>query len=253
MEETRAKVLVVDDEESVRDVLCETLVEAGEEVISAADGQDALDLLSASDVGVMLLDIRMPGLSGLDVLREVQVRSPATCVIMVTAMADLATGVNAMKQGAYDYVTKPFDVDAIATAVRRAHEHGSAVRPRRRLLPSERWGRFTDGSPVSSRQDLALRIAYLLMLGCAGYAPIELARLIVWHHDTYDQLTLVPVFGLELAVLAWGILGVVVAVAHTWLGVFGFRGRRTRRPITPRVHRPREAAAQPLRVPASAK
>ena len=121
-EATRAKVLVVDDEEPVRSVLCETLVEAGEEVISAADGQEALELLSTDDVGVMLLDISMPGLPGLDVLAEVRSRSPETSVIMVTAVADLATGVNAIRQGAYDYVTKPFDVDAIATAVQRAHE-----------------------------------------------------------------------------------------------------------------------------------
>ena len=122
MEATRAKVLVVDDEESVRSVLCETLVEAGEAVISAADGQEALELLSTGDVGVMLLDVSMPGLSGIDVLAEVRAQSPEVFVIMVTAIADLATGVNAIRQGAYDYVTKPFDVDAIATAVQRAQE-----------------------------------------------------------------------------------------------------------------------------------
>ena len=122
MEATRANVLVVDDEESVRSVLCETLVEAGEAVISADDGQQALELLSAGDVGVMLLDIGMPGLSGIDVLAEVRAQSPEVSVIMVTAIADLATGVNAIRQGACDYVTKPFDVDVIATAVRRAQE-----------------------------------------------------------------------------------------------------------------------------------
>lgn len=127
MNEAKAKVLVVDDEESVRCVLCETLVEAGEEVISAADGQEALDLLSTGDVGVMLLDISMPGLSGLDVLAQVRAQSPEISVIMVTAFADLATGVNAIRQGAYDYVTKPFDLDAIETAVRRAHERRNLI------------------------------------------------------------------------------------------------------------------------------
>ena len=85
---------------------------------------------------------------------------------------------------------------------------------------------------MSSRPGVALRIAYLFMLGCAGYAPIELARLIIWHHDTYDELTLVPGFGLELAVLAWGILGVVVAVAHAWLWVFGVREPRKAASLT---------------------
>ena len=127
MEETRAKVLVVDDEQSVRDVLCETLVEAGEEVIPAADGQEALDLLSTSDVGVMLLDVRMPGLSGRDVLSEVQVRLPTTCVIMVSAIADVSTVVAAMKQGACDYVAKPFDLDDVIMAVERAFERRTLI------------------------------------------------------------------------------------------------------------------------------
>ncbi len=117
-----AKVLVVDDEESIRSVLRQALTDAGHHVVAAETGQKALDVLSRSDIEVMLLDIRMPGLSGLDVLREVAVRSPATCVIMVTAMADVSTAVEAMKQGAYDYVAKPFDLDDVIIAVQRATE-----------------------------------------------------------------------------------------------------------------------------------
>ena len=118
----RAKVLVVDDEESVRGVLRQALTDAGHHVLAAENGQQALDVLSRSDIEVMLLDIRMPGLSGRDVLSEVQVRSPATCVIMVTAVADVSTAVDAMKQGAYDYVAKPFDLDDVIMAVQRAFE-----------------------------------------------------------------------------------------------------------------------------------
>ena len=118
----RAKVLVVDDEESIRNGLGEALTDAGHHVLAAENGQQALAMLSRSDIEVMLLDIRMPGLSGLDVLSEVPVRSPATCVIMVTAIADMSTAVDAMKQGAYDYVTKPFDLDDVIMAVQRAFE-----------------------------------------------------------------------------------------------------------------------------------
>ncbi len=99
---------------------------------------------------------------------------------------------------------------------------------------------------MASRPGVALRIAYLFMLGCAGYAPIELARLIIWHHDTYDELTLVPGFGLELAVLAWGILGVVVAVAHAWLWVFGVREVPVVLQFTPRV---KDRVRRPLNRP----
>ena len=117
-----AKVLVVDDEESIRSMLRQALTDAGHQVVAAETGQQALDVLSRSDIEVMLLDIRMPGLSGLDVLSQVAVRSPATCVIMVTAMADVSTAVDAMKQGAYDYVAKPFDLDDVIIAVQRATE-----------------------------------------------------------------------------------------------------------------------------------
>ena len=123
----RAKVLVVDDEESIRSVLRQALTDAGHHVLLASDGEQALELLRTNDIEVMLLDMRMPGLSGLDVLSEVQVWSPATCVIMVTAIAHVSTAVDAMKQGAYDYVVKPFDLDAIARAVQRALERRNLI------------------------------------------------------------------------------------------------------------------------------
>lgn len=123
----RAQVLVVDDEESMRSVLRQALTDAGHHVLAAENGQQALDVLSRSDIEVMLLDIRMPGLSGLEVLSEVQVRSPATCVIMVTAIADVSTAVDAMKQGAYDYVAKPFDLDDVTMAVQRAFERRTLI------------------------------------------------------------------------------------------------------------------------------
>jgi len=132
-----AKVLVVDDEESVRSVLRQVLADAGHDVLVAENGQQALDVLSRSDIEVMLLDIRMSGLSGLEVLSEVQVRSPSTCVIMVTAVAEMATAVDAMKQGAYDYVAKPFDLDDVTMAVQRALERRTLIlldRQRKREL-----------------------------------------------------------------------------------------------------------------------
>ena len=122
-----AKVLVVDDEESIRGVLHQALTDAGLHALAAENGQQALEVLSRRDIEVMLLDIRMPGLSGLEVLSEVQVRSPDTCVIMVTAIAEVATAVDAMKQGAYDYVAKPFDLDDVIMAVQRALERRTLV------------------------------------------------------------------------------------------------------------------------------
>ena len=123
----RAKVLVVDDEESIRSVLRQALTDAGHHVLLASDGEQALELLRTNDIEVMLLDMRMPGLSGLDVLSEVRVLSPDTYVIMVTAIAELSTAVDAMKQGAYDYVAKPFGLDDVTMAVQRALERRTLI------------------------------------------------------------------------------------------------------------------------------
>lgn len=122
MMETRGKVLVVDDEEPVRNLLRRTLEEAGYHVTTAAAGEEALDKVSRRETEVMLLDVKMPGLSGLDVLQKVMKDYPDTSVVMVTAVADAQTAVDAMKAGAYDYLTKPFNVGDVALRVRNAIE-----------------------------------------------------------------------------------------------------------------------------------
>ncbi len=124
MVEERGRVMVVDDEDGVRNLLQRTLEGAGYNVVAAADGQEALDTISESDleIGVMLLDIKMPGLSGIEVLKQVIIEHPLICVIMVTAMVDTTTAIEAMKLGAYDYVTKPFNPDDMVLAVQRGFE-----------------------------------------------------------------------------------------------------------------------------------
>lgn len=152
MTEVRAIILVVDDEESVRTVLRRALESAGYHVLTAESGQMALDVMSQGKVEVMLLDVSMPGLSGLDVLTQVRARWPEISVIMVTGVADLATGVNAIKEGAYDYVAKPFDLDAIATVVRRARERRNLVSSEQRLAPAKR--KETPSEPLPHHLDI---------------------------------------------------------------------------------------------------
>ncbi len=116
------KVLVVDDELVVRDSLKEWLVDEGFSVDMAQSGKEAIDLLSASDYGLMLLDIKMPGMGGVEVLkiaREMQENLP---VLMMTAYATVETAVEAMKIGAADYLLKPFDIEAMLQKVIRQYE-----------------------------------------------------------------------------------------------------------------------------------
>jgi DNA-binding NtrC family response regulator len=124
MVEEQGRIMVVDDEEGVRNLLQRTLEGAGYSVVTAANGQEALETMSEPElkIGVALLDIKMPGLSGIEVLRQITIERPLICVIMVTAMVDTTTAIEAMKLGAYDYVTKPFNPDDVVLAVQRGFE-----------------------------------------------------------------------------------------------------------------------------------
>jgi DNA-binding NtrC family response regulator len=117
----RGTVLVVDDEPGVR-ASVRAILEETFDVLEAETGAEALDLLAAHDVDLVMLDQRMPGESGLEVLPRIKAADPTTVVVLATAVQDLRTAVEALKRGAYDYLTKPFDVDDIAALARRALE-----------------------------------------------------------------------------------------------------------------------------------
>ncbi|MGB2815357.1 MAG: response regulator [Dehalococcoidales bacterium] len=119
MADYKTRVLVVDDEETVRVLLQRILQAAGYEVATAANGKEALSVIADGGIDVVMLDIKMPGLSGVEVLGKISADWPDLCVIMVTAVADAQTAVTAMKLGAYDYITKPFDQDE---ALRKIHQ-----------------------------------------------------------------------------------------------------------------------------------
>jgi len=116
------KILVVDDEEAVRNLLKRTVESAGYNVITASNGREALDKVSKLNITVVLSDIKMPGLSGIDVLQMLTAERPDISVIMVTAVGDAQTAIEAMKMGAYDYVIKPFNRDDVILTVQRAIE-----------------------------------------------------------------------------------------------------------------------------------
>ena len=116
------KILVVDDEAEIRSLLGAVLQSKGYEVVTAADGAAALQQVQRERPAVILMDLSMPRMSGMDALPEVKRLDPDAPVIICTAHADLATAVRAMKLGAYDYLTKPFDVELLALTVERAVE-----------------------------------------------------------------------------------------------------------------------------------
>jgi len=121
------RILVVDDEATIREILQRTLESEGYQCDKAADAAEAMSMMDSCAVDLVLSDIMMPGKSGVELLQEIQEKCPDTAVIMVTAVADTQTAINAMKQGASDYVTKPFNLVEVMLSVDRALEKKSLL------------------------------------------------------------------------------------------------------------------------------
>ncbi len=116
------KILVVDDEHLIRWSLEQNLKKQGYEVTTAGSGEDALRLLQDEAPDLMLLDVQLPGMNGMEVLEKVKDLDEEVIVIMVTALGVLETAVKAMRLGAYDYINKPFNLDELAIVIKKALE-----------------------------------------------------------------------------------------------------------------------------------
>ena len=115
-------ILVVDDEESMRFFLEETLKKEGYAVVSVGDGKEAVRRASETEFDLITMDIKMPGMSGLEALLEIKKLKPEVVVIMITAYGSEKIAIDAIQKGAYDYFTKPFDLDNLRIVIRRAIE-----------------------------------------------------------------------------------------------------------------------------------
>ena len=129
----RRTVLVVDDDQSLRRVMEMQLEEIGCHVLAAASGLEALELLASRAIPVVLTDLKMPGMSGLDLLRRVRKEHPETAVLVITAYGTVESAVLAMREGAYDYLTKPLDYNQLGIVVNRALERQELIEEVRHL------------------------------------------------------------------------------------------------------------------------
>ncbi len=139
-------ILIADDEESIRTLLRLTLEGAGYKVVTATDGQEALEKVSQGGVALALLDISMPRMSGMEVLHSLRAKYPDCGVVMVTGAVEIEPAVAAMKLGAYDYVTKPLNPDDLAERVQKALERRDLemLAKRQRAYVEERLGEQTE-------------------------------------------------------------------------------------------------------------
>ena len=125
----QANILIVDDDESIADLLSAGLEEnEGYHCFAVATGEDALDRLCRNNIDVILLDLRLPGISGMDVLSDVRLAYTDTPVIVITGVEHVQTAVEAMKLGAADYITKPFDIRRVENSLQSALKSGTRHR-----------------------------------------------------------------------------------------------------------------------------
>jgi two-component system response regulator PilR (NtrC family) len=190
-----SRILVVDDERSMREFLEILLRKEGYEVATAGDVDGALLALESDDYDLVVSDIQMPGKSGLDLLKAIRDVQSDALVVMITAFATTETAIAAMKEGAYDYVTKPFKVDEIKLVIQKALEKKVLSTENARLrseLRSERRERPLVGNSGAMQQvyEMVGRIAStktnVLIVGESGTGKELVARAIHSESDRAD-------------------------------------------------------------------
>ena len=193
MRHSSARVLVVDDDADTRTLMLDILEEDGYIVQSCSNGEQALRLLEEEHFDVVLSDIRMPGLTGIDLLRHVRCRALETEVILMTAYASVETAIQALRREAFDYLIKPFELDELRQRVRHAIQFQSAKQRRHVVehcgsLSIDHNARrvWTDGREINLPRLQFDLLAYLF----ARYGQVvprdELLREI-WAYDKSDE------------------------------------------------------------------
>jgi DNA-binding NtrC family response regulator len=148
----RANILVVEDDQQMRDLLREALEDDGYAVEAVGGGRAGIERVRAGGIDLVISDVKMPDLDGLDLLREIKAVTPSPHVITITAFGSIDTAIRAVKLGAFDYITKPFEIDQLILSVEKALAEralrSEVARLRAEVQRSYRWGDMVGKSPV---------------------------------------------------------------------------------------------------------
>jgi DNA-binding NtrC family response regulator len=205
-----AKILLADDQEMMRDSLAGTLVREGHDVVACADGAAAVGRLQAARFDLLITDLKMPKMTGIELLGEAKRLRAEMPVVLMTAFATVHTAVEAMKLGAYDYIQKPFDGDEIKLLVERTLEHSRLIRENQALrsitesaAPRPLIGTSDVMSDVRTRINLVGRSSVTVLIrGESGTGKEVVARAIHQASERRDK----PMLAVNCAALSENLL-----------------------------------------------
>jgi DNA-binding response OmpR family regulator len=192
----KGKILIVDDEKSALNSLSKILKLEGYTVETKEDGQSAVDIISEKSFDLMVLDLQMPGMSGLEVLQEVVKISPDVQIIMLTAHGSLNTAIEALRMGAHDYILKPASTEEILESVAKGISRRSESAKKHRIIEQmeNSLRELKDYEGVETVSEVS-RMIYTM----GENVKIDLERREIWQHD--QVVTLTPTEGKLLKVL----------------------------------------------------
>jgi two-component system response regulator RegA len=178
MEEYQRIVLIVDDDEIYRNRLCRALADRGWKALAASDGPSALNLAAEYDPDLIIVDLRLAGMGGLDIVRELRTLDPETCIIMLTGYGSIATALTAMKLGANHYLSKPVDAEDIVTTYRK-------------LISGEQWNEEAD-QPAPSLARVEWEHIQRVLADCGGNVSQAAKRLGLHRRSLQRKLAKYP-------------------------------------------------------------
>jgi len=191
----KVKVLIVDDEAIVRDALSDWLKDIGYQIFTAENGHKALEVIEKEKPGIMIADLVMPGMDGIELMKRAKAQQPNIEVIIITAYASIPTAITAMKEGAYDYIEKPFCPERAELLVKKLAEHQELVEENLSLRQKlEDRYRFENIIAKSSKMQRVIEVikvvaksnATILITGESGTGKELVARAI---HSQSDRMS----------------------------------------------------------------
>jgi DNA-binding NtrC family response regulator len=156
-----AKILIIDDETSIRNTLRDILEYEKFKIDDAENGMEGLKLINRNKYDVVLCDIKMPKMDGIETLEHIQTSSPETPVVMISGHGDLDTAVDAIKKGAYDYISKPLDLNRLLITIRNALDKNTLVKETKTLKKqvSKTWDMIGESKELNNIKDMIERVA----------------------------------------------------------------------------------------------